>query len=158
MELCLPLIKAKVALNGSQVASCTIYGLSLDKTKTHVDLSVETVPLVVSKPISGALSAARGVVRGALTGTLNGLLFGQWGEGSTIMGVYEIEIYDSEYHHVEWLEIILNNLEIEKDLDAVKRVKSKAGQVAHNVKDGLSQLASNVVHTAISRGSKCSIM
>jgi hypothetical protein len=50
------------------------------------------------------------------------------------------------------------SLEIERDLDAVKKASNKAGEAVSNVKDGLMNFTAGIVHAAKVNGSKCNVM
>lgn len=158
LALALPVIRFKVQLNGSAIANGTLQGLILSHDSAHVPLSIQLTSVAVSKPIRGLASTAKSFLKGALTGTLNGLLFGDWGAGSSVIGITNIEVFDMDGQHVLWLESILGALDFEKDLEAFERAKDRAGKAAGNVKDAVVNLSATVMDAASRGGSKCSIM
>ena len=134
-------------------------GLIIGPNSSSVKVSIHLKSVVLSKnPVKGIASTAKGFLKGAVTGTLNGLLFGNWGHGISIVGVHKFELYTSSGFRVQWLEEVFETLEIEKDLEAVKRLRSNAGKVAKNVKDGFVNVSGSFVDAAVKSGSKCVIM
>jgi hypothetical protein len=158
MNLSLPVIRFKVSLNGSNVAQGVLQGLILTSKKDQVNLSIQLTSVVVEKPLSGMAATAKGMLRGALTGTLNGLLFGQWGEGASVVGIHNIEVFDKDGCHVVWLEQVLDAFEIEKDLEAFKRLRNRAGMAAGNVREAALNLGGTIMDAVARGGSRCSIM
>jgi hypothetical protein len=136
-----------------------LQGLIIGPNSSSVNVSIHLKSVVLSKnPVKGIASTAKGFLKGAVTGTLNGLLFGNWGHGISIVGVHKFELYTSSGFRVKWLEEVFETLEIEKDLEAVKRLRSNAGKVAKNVKDGFVNVSGSFVDAAVKSGSKCVIM
>jgi hypothetical protein len=96
---------------------------------------IEITPSVVSsRPLRGLFSSAKGVLKGALTGTVSGLLGGEWGSGSSVLKIVNVRIEDEMGKNVLWLEEVLEVLELEHDLDAIRRLGGKA-------KDGVMGVA-----------------
>jgi hypothetical protein len=133
-------------------------GLMIGPNTPSVQVSISLKSIVLKNPVKGMASTAKGFIKGAMTGTLNGLLFGNWGQGLSVIGVHKFELYTSLGTRVEWLEEVLDNLELEKDLEAVKRLRSQAGKVAKNVKDGFVNVSGSFVDAAVKSGSKCVVM
>lgn len=158
LNLSIPVVKFKIKLNGSNIAEGVVQGLIVDPESSRIQTSIHLSSIVTSQPIKGFASTARGILRGALTGALNGLLFGEWGAGSSVVGLSEIELHDGQGKRVYWLEAVLEALEMEKDLEALKRLRNRAGQAASNVKDGFANLSASLLDAAGRCGSKCSVM
>ena len=98
----------------------------------------------MSQPLRGIASAARGLLQGAVQGTLNGLLYGDWGGKAVVLGVNQFKIF-SDQGEIEWLTRILEPIEVEKDVEAAKRVRGKAGEMIGDVRDGLFNLVSEMI-------------
>ena len=137
-------IKWNLNLNSSHVASGTIRGLDEFGTLAECLIQLDLVPLVVSQPLRGIVSAARGIVQGAVQGTLNGLLYGDWGGKAVVLGVSQFKIF-TDQGEVEWLTKILEPIEFEKDMEAAKRVRGKAGEIMGDVRDGVFNLLSEMI-------------
>lgn len=127
-----------VHLNGSIVASGYVSGIHVHDRSMLVRIGVEIVPAVVSRPVRGVLSSMRGVLRGALNGTVSGLLGGEWGSGAAVIKLANVSVVDALGGKVVWLNEVLEALEIEHDLDAVRRLGGA-------VKGGLSDVAMSVL-------------
>lgn len=159
LNLSIPVIKFHITLNGSNFAAGVLQGLIIGPNVSSVQVSINLKSIVLTKnPVKGIASTAKGFIKGAMAGTLNGLLFGNWGHGVSVVGVHNFELYTSSGSRVKWLEEVLDTLDIEKDLEAVKRLRSKAGKVAKNVKDGFVNVSGSFVDAAVKSGSKCVIM
>lgn len=153
------MVKFHITLNGSTFAAGVLQGLVIEPKMTSLLVSISLKSIVLTKnPVKGIASTAKGFIKGAMTGTLNGLLFGNWGHGISVVGVHKFELYTKSGSRVIWLEEVLDTLNIEKDLEAVKRLRSKAGKVAKNVKDGFVNVSGSFVDAAVKSGSKCVIM
>ena len=154
----MPVIKFHLTLNGSTFAAGVLQGLIIGPNTSSVQVSISLKSIVLKNPVRGMASTVKGLLKGAMTGSLNGLLFGNWGQGLSVVGLRKIELYSSSGSRVEWLEQVLDTLELEKDLEAVKRLRSNAGKVAKNVKDGFASVSGSFVDAAVKSGSKCVVM
>lgn len=151
-------IKFCVSLNGSNVASCVIQGVQLQETCTMCRVSLEVEPCVISsRPVSGFASAAKGILKGAISGTLNGLLYGEWGAGSTIMGICDLTVSNEQGKQVNWLSDILSSIPLEYDIDAVKKGVALTSKATGDFKDGMLRVAASVYDGA-GRQSRCNVM
>ena len=145
-------------LNGSRVAHCIIQGAELAADSTVCRILLEVEPCVTSKrPISGLATTAKGMIAGAFTGTMNGLLYGDWGAGATIVGVDNISVENEQRRQVKWLSDILSIVQMEHDIDAVKKGASLTKQATGEFKDGLVRMAAGVVEIA-GKQSRCALM
>jgi hypothetical protein len=145
-------------LNGSQVAHCVIQSVELSDVSTVCRLILEVEPCVTSnKPISGLASAAKGIVTGAVKGTVNGILYGDWGAQSTIVGMKGITIKNEQGRLVRWVQELLEVIEIEHDVDAVKKGAALTKQATGDFKEGLVRMVANVLDVAGNQ-SRCTVM
>jgi hypothetical protein len=128
-------------LHGSQFAKVKINGLSLFDNSRYARLIVEVSPSALSdRPITGAVTSMKGVIKGVLKGAVNGLIHGDWGAQAMILGVKDIEIRNERNREVWWIKELLTNIEIEHDLDAVRKVKTKIGKKTGNFQSALSRM------------------
>ncbi|KAL2911761.1 hypothetical protein HK105_208764 [Polyrhizophydium stewartii] len=152
-------VRFDVILNGGKVAHGTLRGLEMSNTKTEMHISLEVVPAMVSEaPIRGFASTAKGMLTGAVKGALNGLLYGDWGAGSTIVGISGLAVENEEGRIVPWLAELLSAIEIEHDVDAVRKFGSTAVQATSSLKDNVMQMAAGVLEVAGPGGARCSVM
>ena len=134
-------ISFTLMLHGSQFAKVKINGLSLFDNSRYARLIVEVSPSALSdRPITGAVTSMKGVIKGVLKGAVNGLIHGDWGAQAMILGVKDIEIRNERNREVWWIKELLTNIEIEHDLDAVRKVKTKIGKKTGNFQSALSRM------------------
>lgn len=158
LNLVLGDIKFEAILNGSRVAYCTMQGVSFSNVHCVSKIMLEVEPCVTSSnPLSGLAAAARGIVTGAVKGTLNGLFYGDWGAGSTILGLQSISVMDQNGNEFDWLRQLLGSLQLEHDIDAVKKGAEITQKATGKFKDGFLRMATDLMATA-GRQSKCTVM
>ncbi|KAI8913724.1 hypothetical protein BC831DRAFT_489774 [Entophlyctis helioformis] len=155
-------VRFHALLNGSRVAQGTIRGLEMSNERTNMTITVEIVPAMTSEaPVRGLASTAKGMLTGAVKGALNGFLYGDWGAGATIVGVTGLQVENEEGRMVAWMEELLSVVEIEYDIDAVRKVGSTAAKATGSLKESVLHMAVGVVDAARrspNGGSRCSIM
>ncbi|KAJ3329781.1 hypothetical protein HDU76_007152 [Blyttiomyces sp. JEL0837] len=144
-----------VQLNRSTVASGLVSGLHLHDETTSTAVLVEIVPAVISRPVHGLWSSAKGVLRGALNGTVSGLLGGEWGSGSTVIRIVNWGVLDGTGKRIKWVEEILEAVEVEHDLDAVRRIGGAVRGGVRDVKDGVLGMIAGVLAAG---GNRCKIL
>ncbi|KAJ3283462.1 hypothetical protein HK104_010378 [Borealophlyctis nickersoniae] len=148
LSLTLQSIKFSVHLNGFAAATGNLTNISFSPSTLTSTIGIEIVPSVVARPISGLAGMFRGVLKGAIAGTVSGIMTGDWGSGAAVISVRDIEITDGEGKRVEWVERIMGALELEKDLDAVRQVRTHGGQGAAQIKEVVLGVASGVLDAA----------
>ncbi|KAJ3215307.1 hypothetical protein HDU67_000584 [Dinochytrium kinnereticum] len=155
LSLRLGMVSFDIQLNGSNVATATVNGIEFRPSSTRADIMIEVIPSMVKKPIRGFLSSARGVLRGALNGTVAGLVNGEWGSGATVLRVMNLQVEDEGGNKIAWVENVLEALDLEHDLDAVRRLGGAAKGAARDVKDGILDVAAGVL---VAGGNRCSVI
>ncbi|KAH6586684.1 hypothetical protein BASA61_006480 [Batrachochytrium salamandrivorans] len=153
-------IRFNVILNDSKVAHGTIRGFEMSDTRKDMQLILEIVPAVVSEaPILGIASTAKGMLKGAVKGALNGFLYGNWGAGSTIVSLSDIQVDNEEGRSISWLDELLSVVELEHDLDAVRKLGSSARHASGKpLTEGFALLTAGILEAAGTAGSRCTIM
>ena len=148
-----------ILLNGSVVANASICGLVMSSSRKDMKISLHIVPAVVSdSPIRGLVTIAKSMLTGAANGTLNGILYGDWGAGATVVGVSRFRVTRSDGSEAEWTQDILSVVELEKDLDAVRKLGSTAQDATHDLRQGIMKVASDVLDVAGKSSSRCLVM
>ncbi|KAL5035195.1 hypothetical protein BDV3_004636 [Batrachochytrium dendrobatidis] len=152
-------IKFNVFFNGSKVANGVLRGVEMLDTRKDMQILLEIVPSVVSNtPIQGIATTAKGVLKGALKGAFNGFLFGDWGAEATVFSIAGIQVENEQGNTVPWISDLLSVMELEYDLDAVRKVGSSAMQATGTLKEVMLKMTAGVLEASGSIGSKCSLM
>lgn len=138
-------VKFRLLLNDSSLADCIITNLKL-KDSTSV-ISIDVFPLAMGhKPITGSLTTAKGMLKGAINGLANGVLYGDWGGQSMVMGIRNIDVQLGV--KVWWIDEILHGIEVEHDLDAVRKVRQKLGghlRQTNGISEGILQVVYGIL-------------
>ncbi|KAJ3411047.1 hypothetical protein HDV05_002869 [Chytridiales sp. JEL 0842] len=114
-------------------------------TRSH-EVNIHIKPLIVSNPIKGLVSSTRGFLRGALRGTMSGVLGGEWGSGATIVSVPTREVkVECGGERIFWVEEILGVLEVEKDLDAVRKLGAAVKRGVGGLRGGVEGVVEGFV-------------
>ena len=61
-----------------------------------------------------------------------------------MLGVNKLQVF-TDSGEILWLTNLLEAIEFEKDIEAAKRVKGKAGEIIGDVKDGVFNLLSEML-------------
>ncbi|RKO92890.1 hypothetical protein BDK51DRAFT_38362 [Blyttiomyces helicus] len=137
-----------ITLNGSHVATGSVNGLGVVSSRRTASIGIDVVPVVMSRPIRGLATLARGVIKGALSGAVNGFVSGDWGGGAVVVGLRDVAVFDLTGRRVEWIEELVSGLSLERDMEAVKRLRRRAGRVVGSVADGLFDVVIQVMDAA----------
>jgi hypothetical protein len=70
-----------------------------------------------------------------------------------VLGVKEITVENQDGRRIWWLDEVLEGIEVEYDLDAVRRVRQKVHRKTTGIKDGIHLLIFKVIEE-----SNCPIM
>ncbi|KAJ3276885.1 hypothetical protein HDV01_002940 [Terramyces sp. JEL0728] len=138
-------VKFETLLNGSCVANCVVDSLCLVQTSKTSRFSIKVTPTALSHPITGPFRTARGVVSGAISGTYNGVVYGEWGAGSIVLGIRKIRIENEHGKRVLWLNDLVDKLEFEQDVDAVRYVGAQAIAKTNDLSFAIQGLAVSVL-------------
>ena len=132
-----------VFLHSSRMAKVVVGPLQLgqDPEATDAKFSVVIYPAALSsKPITGAFTSAKGIVKGVLKGAVNGLLFNEWGGEILVLQFKNIQMNNQPW----WIGSLLDGLELEYDVDAVKKVRSRRKKVS--LQEGIKKLVLAVLN------------
>lgn len=70
----------------------------------------------------------------------SGLLNGEWGAEIAILGVKKIEILNENGRNVWWIDELLQDIEFEHDIDAVRKAKARIGEKTKNLQSALGRM------------------
>jgi hypothetical protein len=140
-------------LNGTCVATCRLSPCKMSQLSKEACFNAHIDPVALANPILGPFSTFQSILSGAIKGTMNGLLYGDWAAESTIVGIRNIRIKDENGNRVLWLDSLLDGIEFEYDIDAVRMIGSRAIEKTSDLSDALNQLTASVI-----RQSECNIL
>ncbi|KAJ3288749.1 hypothetical protein HDU79_004606 [Rhizoclosmatium sp. JEL0117] len=97
LHLSIQRIEFRVKLNGQFVASGAVDAFKVGPSELKTDLNVSITPSIVSGGASGlvrgAFDGAKGFLKGVLVGTLSGFNGGEFGDGSTVVEIVDLNIF-----------------------------------------------------------------
>ncbi|KAJ3320128.1 hypothetical protein HDV06_005693 [Boothiomyces sp. JEL0866] len=138
-------VKFETLLNGSCVANCIVDSCCLTQMSKTSRFSINVTPTALSHPITGPFRTARGLMSGAISGTYNGVVYGEWGAGSIVLGIRKIRIENEHGNRVLWLNELVDKLEFEQDIDAVRYVGAQAISKTSDLSAAIQSLAVSVL-------------
>ncbi|KAI9357022.1 hypothetical protein DFJ73DRAFT_958134 [Zopfochytrium polystomum] len=142
-----------VQLNGSTFASGVVTGVHLHKR-------TKRVPWCPAQ-CKACCRRRGGFLQGALNGAVSGLAGGEWGSGAAVVRITNVTVTESHGKEVKWLDEVLQAVELEHDLDAVRLLGGAARDAAKDVVESVlsilqglpTQLASAVGASVAAAGS-----
>jgi hypothetical protein len=137
-------ISFEALLNGTCVAYCFVSPTSMSQLSKDALLNVHITPVALSNPISGPLNTIQSILHGALIGTVNGMLYGNWAAESSMVGLQKIQILDEKGKSLCWLDELLDGIEFEYDIDAVRTIGQCAFERTTDFNNALKQFYSGV--------------
>ena len=134
-------IEFTLMLHNSQFAKVVVTGMCLREDSRFARLVVQVLPSALSsRPITGAVTSMKGIIKGVVKGAKNGFLFGEWGAEAMILGVKDIKINNENDREVWWIKELLQGIEFEHDVEAVKKIKSRVGKKTRNLSSAIGRM------------------
>jgi hypothetical protein len=133
LRLSLGKVSFRALLNGSSVADCVVTGVNMASTMKIV---FEITPLH-GRAILSPFHVSKGIVKGAISGIANGLLYGDWGGQVLVIGMKNLSFENQDSKRVWWLDELFQGIELEHDLDAVRKVKARLDQKTTDFSEAL---------------------
>jgi hypothetical protein len=133
LKLSLGKVSFRAMLNGSSFADCVVKGFQMASTMKVV---FEITPLH-GKAILSPFHVSKGIVKGAISGIANGLLYGDWGGQVLVVGMKNLCFENQENDRIWWLDELFQGVELEHDLDAVRKVKARLDQKTSDFSEAL---------------------
>ncbi|KAJ3071079.1 hypothetical protein HDU98_005863 [Podochytrium sp. JEL0797] len=154
-------LEFNVKLNGEHVAKGLVSEFKLGHGSTTTDIFVEITPSVVGGGtrglVRGAIGGAKGLLKGVIQGALSGLKGGDFGDGSTVFEVCDVNLFVKDPLHVsggrvknvawirDWVKVIDLNVDVNQQVF-----------IPVNIASGALVSASSTSNSGACVGGRCS--
>jgi hypothetical protein len=112
-------------INGHTTASIDVARYEMSQFSKDSKLQFIVKPKILTHPISGPISAASSIIKGTTKSVFHGLYGGAWGKGGLVIDFKNIRVINENKREIQWLNRLLNSLQLEYDLRDVLYTKEE---------------------------------